>query len=55
MAKTKLNSEWQIKWETSPSMLHDIKEGKSTHNSYRQFEVKLSRLCIGIQDRFVDI
>ena len=45
------NSEWQREWEDSTSKLKIIKprieEWQNTHNSCRQYEVKLSRLQIG--------
>ena len=45
------NSEWQREWEDSTSKLKIIKprieEWQNTHNSCRQYEVKLSRLRIG--------
>ena len=44
------NSEWQKDWKNSTSKLHYIqptKEWESTHNSFRQYEIKLSRLHIG--------
>ena len=45
------NSQWQREWENNNNKLHyikpHIKEWKSAHNSCRQYEVKLSRICIG--------
>ena len=45
------NCEWQRKWEKSTSKLQYTKpcigESISAHNTCRQYEVKLSRLCIG--------
>ena len=44
------NSEFQRKWETGTSKLHNIKpfieEWESIHNKCRQYEIKLSRLHI---------
>ena len=46
-----MNKEWQRKWNTSESKLHSIKprieEWEPSHDSYSQYEVKLSRLRIG--------
>ena len=45
------NSKWQRKRENGTNKLHYIKpfieEWKNTHNSWKQYEVKLSRICIG--------
>ena len=45
------NNEWQRKWEIITCKLHNIKfcieRWESTHNSIGQYEVKLSRFCIG--------
>ena len=46
-----INFEWQREWENSSSKLHYIKpsieEWESAHYSFRQHEVKLSRIRIG--------
>ena len=45
------NSKWQREWKNSTSKLHYIKlsieEWESAQNNCSQYDVKLSKLCIG--------
>ena len=45
------NSEWQREWENNTSKLHyiipRIEKKENAHNICRQYEVKLSMICIG--------
>ena len=44
------NSEWQRKWENTSKLQYikpRIEEWESSHNSYREYEFKLSLICIG--------